>query len=166
MSYKLDPCTACKKQYPIDDINNINSCCYNTLGAFRNESSINSFRDLPATEICRQCVSESVKALGRDPCEFRPEPSPIWVQVPHYFPIILQDGDKDMTPTIALDKCFSLCETSNYSHECKLNCKIDHDAVHVVENYLHPISKYTSNTLTLGFVFITIIIWLAFNKLT
>lgn len=131
-NFKINPCKACKKNYDITDINNINQCCYDTLGAFEGATSINSFRDRPEAENCKSCIQESIKALGRDPCEFRLTGYPTWVQVPHYFPPLLeQEGDVEK----AKNKCIEACSTNRYKDECMKRCKIDADAVEVVESF-------------------------------
>lgn len=131
-NFKINACKACKNNYDIKDINNINQCCYDTLGAFEGATSINSFRDKPQAENCKMCVQESIKALGRDPCEFRLPGYPTWVQVPHYFPALLeQEGNVEKAKT----KCIEACNSNRYKLECIKRCKIDADAVETVENY-------------------------------
>jgi len=123
--FKINPCKACKKNYDITDINNINQCCYDTLSSFEG----NVFPDNPN---CNKCVQESISKLGRDPCEFRPAGTPSWNQVPHYFPALLEEENDIQS---AKDKCIEACKTNRYSAECEKNCQIDSDAVETIENY-------------------------------
>lgn len=130
--YIVDPCQACQKSYDIDDINSINQCCYDTLASFEGASSINWFRDGSEARNCSRCVQESIRKLGRDPCEFKPEPAPVWTQVPSYFPKFLEETGDVST---ARDKCFTACKSNRYPNECIKRCKIDADAVKMVETY-------------------------------
>lgn len=120
---KIDPCSACLEYYDITDINNINSCCYNTLGAFLNKNNINEIKHSPEAKNCANCIQESIKALGRDPCEFRPSPPAIISTSPHFLPYILKE-EPDLN--IALNKCLTMCKNSK---ECAKNCNIDALAV-------------------------------------
>jgi hypothetical protein len=126
MKFNINSCKACKKNYDIKDINSINSCCFETLGAFMNAPSINSFINTPEAQNCKDCVTESKKALGRDLCEFRLGPAPTWVQVPHYFPALLVEENNVET---AYEKCITACRSITYPNECMKKCKIDADAV-------------------------------------
>ena len=120
---KIDPCSACLNYYDITDINNINSCCYNTLGAFLNKNNINDIKNSPEAKNCFNCVQQSIRALGRDPCEFRLSPPPIISTSPHFLPYILKD---ETNLNIAYNKCLDMCQTSK---ECIRNCNIDALAV-------------------------------------
>jgi hypothetical protein len=123
--YKINPCKACKMFYPINDINNINYCCYDVLGAFTGKS-LNEIRNLPEAQNCKDCVDESIKALGRDKCNFRITPYTYWNQVPHYFPSLLnQENDKNK----AYKLCIEQCGNSRYKEECKQNCLLDLNAI-------------------------------------
>ena len=130
-NYKINPCKACKKNYDIKDINNINQCCVDTLAAFEGTSSINSFRSQPVAENCKSCIEESKKAMGRDLCEIRLPLYPTWVQAPHFFPPLLaQEGDIEQ----AKKMCIDACEDTKYQNECIKNCNIDSQAVEGIEN--------------------------------
>ena len=74
-----------------DDINNINQCCSDTYSAFAGVSSINNVRNLESFKNCEECVQKSIRALGRDKCNFRITSYPVWTQSPHYFPNLFQD---------------------------------------------------------------------------
>jgi len=141
-SYKINPCNACKKNYDIKDINNINQCWYDTLGAYEG-GTLNDFRNRPEASNCDKCVIESKLAMGRDLCEFRLTAYPSWIQSPHYFPGFLEsEGSVDK----AVEMCIEACETNTYPGECKRNCKIDSDAVESVENFLIN-SKFENNNI-------------------
>jgi len=130
-NYKINPCKACKKNYDIKDINNINQCCVDTLAAFEGANSINSFRSRPEAENCKCCVEESKKAMGRDTCEFRLPLYPTWIQAPHFFPALLvQEGDVEH----AKKMCIDACTGTKYENECVKNCNIDSQAVDGIEN--------------------------------
>ena len=141
-SYKINPCAACRKNYDISDINSINQCCYDTLGAFEGTHSINDFRNRPEAANCQQCILDSMDAIGRTPCDLRMTAYPSWVQVPHYFPALL---DKEGDVNTAVEKCLEVCSTNKYPGECSRNCIIDSEsveAVEVVENYALNRKKY------------------------
>jgi len=130
-NYKINPCKACKKNYDIKDINNINQCCVDTLAAFEGANSINSFRSRPEAENCKCCIEESKKAMGRDLCEFRLPLYPTWIQAPHFFPTFLvQEGNVEQAKKL----CIDACEGTRYENECIKNCNIDSQAVDGIEN--------------------------------
>jgi hypothetical protein len=152
-SFKINPCKGCKKNYDIKDINNINQCCYDTLGAYVG-GTLNDFRNRPEAANCDQCLTESKLAMGRDLCEFRLTAYPGWIQAPHYFPGFLEsEGDVEK----AKDMCMQTCETNTYSGECQRNCKIDADAVESVENFLINSKFSDNNILKNDSVFLTVI---------
>ena len=122
----IDPCSACLKKYDIKDINNINHCCYNTLAAFANSSSINDFINYPDAKVCYKCVERSKEAMGRNRCEFRLPAYPVFVQDPHYFPDLLQQTSD---PEKSREMCIDKCEDSNYKNKCVDNCHVDYFAV-------------------------------------
>jgi hypothetical protein len=131
-TYMINPCEACKNNFDIKDINDINQCCYDTLGAFEGADSLNAFRNTPEARNCQQCVLDSMKSIGRDPCDLRMTAYPSWIQAPHYFPkILIDEGDVGT----AKRKCIELCKTNRYPGECSNNCKIDSEAVQTVEKY-------------------------------
>ena len=134
-NFQLNPCDACIKAYGIDDINNINQCCSDTYAAFAGVSSINNVRNLESFKNCEQCVQNSIKALGRDKCNFRITSYPVWTQSPHYFPNLFQETNNVET---ARNKCLEMCNQSSYPNECKKNCIIDSMAVveNTKENFL------------------------------
>ena len=142
-SYKINPCKSCRKNYDLTDINSINQCCYDTLGAFEGVTSLNDFRNSPEAKNCQQCVLSSMYAIDKTPCDLRMTAYPQWVQAPHYFPGLLeQEGDIN----IAKKMCMDACKSNRYPNECSMNCKIDSDAVETVENYAHNMKMYGSNS--------------------
>ena len=125
--YVIDPCSSCVSKYGITDINNINQCCYDTIGAFTGNVSLNSFRDNKSVmDVCDKCVQSSMKALGRDPCEFRLTPYPSWIQAPHHFPQLLNSG---LSPEEALGKCNDMCTKNRYPNQCMDNCQMDFNSL-------------------------------------
>lgn len=159
-NYKINPCKSCKKNYDITDINSINQCCYNTLGAFEGTVSLNDFRNNPESINCQQCISESMHTIDRTPCDLRMTAYPQWIQTPHYFPGLLeQEGDVNT----AKNMCLDVCRTHRYPNECSINCKIDSDAVESVENYTYNMKKYgdknnpVTDLLSNDYFFISII---------
>lgn len=130
--FKINSCKACKMNYDIKDINNINQCCFDTLNAFEGTTSTNDSRTTEGASNCNKCLDESKLAMGRDLCEFRLTAYPSWIQAPHYFPALL-DNKGDVRS--AKLKCMEACQTSPYRGECEKNCKIDADAVETVEGY-------------------------------
>ena len=144
-TFNINPCSACRKNYDITDINDINQCCYDTLGAFEGANSLNAFRNSPEAQNCRQCVLDSMQSIGRDPCNLRLTAYPSWIQAPHYFPgLLTQEGNVET----AKDKCLELCQSNRYAGECANNCKIDSDAVETFENYTQKKSLYKSGDIT------------------
>lgn len=124
-TFKLDPCFACRQRYDITDINNINSCCSDTASAFAGESSLNALIGTDAGLSCKNCLNESKQALGKSDCVLRLTNSPVWTQVPHYFPhLFAQSGNKEK----ALDACYKSCD-GRYAKECMDKCLIDYNAV-------------------------------------
>ena len=167
--YVINPCSSCTKKYGIKDINNINQCCYDTLGAFTGNTSLNSYRDSPVADVCKRCIQNSIKALGRDPCEFRPAPYPNWVQVPHYFPALLETSEN---PEEALLKCEELCKTNQYPNECKEACQMDYDSTSIaqVENYEREEENYNMGVaiflaVVIVVVIVLIIAWVIYRKM-
>jgi hypothetical protein len=125
--FTLDPCFACKQRFPITDINNINSCCSETAGAFAGQSSLNALIGTDAGESCKKCLAESKKALGKSSCDLRLTNSPIWTQVPHYYPELLAQYKNKQK---ALNVCIEQCKQLRGSHnQCMLNCQTDDAAV-------------------------------------
>jgi len=159
-SYKINPCKSCRKNYDITDINSINQCCYNTLGAFEGTTSINDFRNNPEAMNCQQCILDSMKSINRTPCDLRMTAYPDWIQAPHYFPKLLdEEGDVGK----ATEKCIELCKSNRYPNECMLNCQLDSDAVETVENYVYNTKKYgveessIKKLLSNDYVYITVV---------
>ena len=130
--FKINSFKACKKNYDITDINNINQCCYDTLKAFEGEG-------FPQNQNCTDCITESKIAMGRDPCEFRLTGYPSWHQAPHYFPALLeQEGNVEL----AKNMCIKACKSNRYQGQCEQNCQVDSDAVETVENYAFNQKKH------------------------
>ncbi len=146
---KINPCKACKQKFDITDINNINQCCYDTLGAFEGEISLANILNTPGAANCNQCVQESIDSLGRDRCNLRLTAYPSWVQVPHYLPALL-----NIEPTLeaAKNKCIQLCKSNRYPNECVEKCKLDASAVETVEKFTFNKKFNQTNTAVMGVV--------------
>jgi|688.fasta_scaffold820206_1 hypothetical protein len=172
--YKINPCKACRMFYPITDINNINYCCYDVLGAFTGKS-LNEIRNSPEAQNCKDCVDQSIKSLGRDKCNMRLTPYAYWYQVPHYFPALLQqEQDKNK----AYDLCIEKCNNSAYPEECKKYCSIDFNSIeedyipenndkkNYIENFQYNNNKNTDNLIYLSsFTILIIIALFVFTKI-
>lgn len=139
----LNPCKACLDKFNSGDcdINNINQCCYDTLAAFNGSSSVNEIRNSPEAQNCIQCVTNSMKSVGRDRCDFQLSPPPIWNNVQHYFPNLLQELKN---VKIAHKMCLSKCEKTPYPNQCKQNCDTDANAV---EAFSPPTPRPSQNNV-------------------
>ena len=175
--FNLNPCNACMKKCDPDDINCINNCCYETQGAFENAWSLNQFRNTPEAQNCVQCVNNSIIAMGRDNCDMRLTAAPIFNEVPHYFPEILNET---ADPEKSKDMCMAWCKNCRYTNECKDNCETDYNAVEKFKKdnknddkikikndtdyrTTNPVSFYTG--LILGSIFFIIIIVIFVNTI-
>lgn len=161
--FKINSCKACKQNFDITDINNINQCCYDTLAAFEGSVSINDFRNRPEAANCEKCIDESMDSIGRTRCDLRITADPGWVQAPHYFPSLLdQEGDVDT----ARDLCIETCSSNKYKNECIKNCVIDSQAVEkveTVENFLYnqkqfgPDQNYFNKLISNDYVYMGLV---------
>lgn len=125
--YNLNPCKACKIKCPDPtDVNCINNCCYETLGAFDNAWSLNQVRNTEAAKNCFDCVSESINCMGTNRCDLRITASPFFNQVPHYFPEIFEET-KNVDQAKKL--CYNYCLDCRYTNSCMDNCDTDASAV-------------------------------------
>ena len=125
--FKLNPCKACKiKCTDPADVNCINSCCYETLGAFDGAWSLNQIRNSENAKNCYDCVSESIKCKGTNRCDLRITASPFFNQVPHHFPELFEET-KNVDK--AKNMCYKYCLDCKYSDSCMKNCDIDSAAV-------------------------------------
>lgn len=128
MDYNINPCKACieKLNNGRYDVNNINNCCYETLGAFRGIQNVNQIRDLPEARNCVSCVNGAINNAGRDTCDMKISPPPLFNQVPHFFPGHL-NKQKDLKK--AFDMCVSDCNNTGFPNSCIENCITDASAV-------------------------------------
>ena len=125
--YTLNPCKACKIKCPDPtDVNCINNCCYETLGAFDGAWSLNQVRNTEAAKNCFDCVSDSIHCMGTNRCDLRLTASPFFNQVPHYFPEIFSEvKDVDKAKKI----CYDYCLDCKYTNSCMDKCDIDSNAI-------------------------------------
>ena len=125
--YNINPCKACKIKCPDpSDVNCINNCCYETLGAFDNAWSLNQVRNSEEAKNCYDCVSDSIKAMGTNRCDLRITAAPFWNQVPHYFPDLFQEN-KNVEKSKNL--CHDYCLDCRYTNSCIDNCNTDSSAI-------------------------------------
>jgi hypothetical protein len=125
--FKINQCKACKIKCPDPaDVNCINNCCYETLGAFDGAWSLNQVRNSEAAKNCFDCVSESINCMGTNRCDLRITASPFFNQVPHYFPPIFEET-KNVEK--AKNMCYSYCLDCRNTKTCMNNCDIDSAAV-------------------------------------
>ena len=186
-NYKLNPCKACKLKYTEpSDVNNINNCCMETLGAFMGSSSINDIRNTPEAQNCVKCMDDAICEMGSNTCDMRLTLAPTFVDNsnPHYFPSLLEQH-KDVNKAKML--CYDFClDCKNCENTCVQNCTIDAAAVETYKkidntdnpksdkrdksdkskhkkNYkrTNPISFYTAFV-----IFLILFIFLIYNFLT
>jgi hypothetical protein len=127
IDFKINPCKACKIKCPNPaDVNCINNCCYETLGAFDGAWSLNQVRNTEDAKNCFDCVSESINCMGRDRCDLRITASPFFNQAPHYFPEVFNE-----TKNVEKAKkiCYDYCLDCKYTKTCMENCDTDSSAI-------------------------------------
>jgi len=177
-NFKINPCKACRIKCPDpSDVNCINNCCMETLGAFMGASSINEFRNTPEAENCKKCMDDAICEMGSNTCDLRLTEAPIFNQVPHYFPNLL---DKHKNVQKAKILCYNFClDCKNCENECVEKCDIDSSAVESYEKKIktqnkkkiglksykmtNPASFYTGLTIAIILTTLILILWYA-NK--
>jgi hypothetical protein len=128
MNYNINPCKSCIDKYNCQEgelnINDINNCCYETLNAFYGQDCSRRM------ESCRDCVLSNLEQQGYTFCDKKISPPPIFNQVPHYIPTLLNQG---YTPDEAKNKCLMLCDSgiTKYPNECKEYCIVDYNAIEI-----------------------------------
>jgi len=139
-NFKINPCKACRIKCPDpSDVNCINNCCMETLGAFMGASSINEFRNMPQAENCKKCMDDAICEMGTNTCDLRLTAAPIFNQVPHYFPGLLEEH-KNVEKAKLL--CYNFClDCKNCENECVEKCDIDSLAVESYEKKIQNQSK-------------------------
>ncbi len=171
MKYSLDPCTACFNKFEKEgaNVNDINNCCYEIATAFKGTYSVNSLRGTDSMKSCIQCVGEKLKMMGPFPggdtyCTKDINPPPVFAQVPHYLPKILETSNnlEDATNT-----CISMCKNlgTPYPHSCIDNCITD--AAAVIPDYTPVIEEKVeviTEKIPINDVKFKIIIGAKFNK--
>jgi hypothetical protein len=125
-NFKINPCKACRQKCYPSDINCINNCCSETISAFKGVSSINDIRNSEDFQNCTSCLNEAINCMGSNTCDIRLTAAPIWSQVPHYFPELLEQT-KDIEK--AKKDCYSYCLDCRYTNSCIENCNTDAMAV-------------------------------------
>lgn len=158
--YDINPCEACYQKYKNTDcnINDLNNCCYETLAAFANVSSVNSIRNSQQAKNCVECLKQRMKSMGpfgRTFCDLRLQPAPIIENAPHYFPYFLNENN---TPDKAYELCINKCKNSKYPYECLENCKTDRNAIVYKENFEYSQNnKYIISFFTISFLLLLIV---------
>ena len=147
-SPQLNPCSACTLRYGTDDINQLNTCCYNTCASFisGNQSDIvNS----DCGKKCFECMQNAVKCDGRTPCEFMPEVPVIQLQQ-QQFKQCLADTNGDTTK--ALKCCLANCSNWEEQEHC-----IDafNATIQVKEGFL-----FRHNMINRSFLFLVFVVCL------
>lgn len=135
MKYNINPCKACFEKYKngVCDINNINNCCYETLGAFNGWNSINQFRGSQEVKNCEDCVKQMIYSMGKTPCDLRIAKPPLFTNVPNYFPELLA---KTNNPEKAKVECLNMCSLEKMVPlSCSDRCNTQYSAL----------EKYTEN---------------------
>jgi len=134
MSYNINPCKACWQKYKNGDcnINELNDCVVDTSTAFSNFPSNNSLRGNLKGLNWQDCIAKKLAELpyvaGKPQsfCNFQVNTAPRLLQVPHYYPELLEithDQEK------ALKICHKMCQENRLSETCKETCDCDHSAV-------------------------------------
>lgn len=138
-NFNINPCKACRMKCEGNDVNCINNCCSDTISAFKGVSSINTIRNDQDFKNCTQCLTDSIECLGSNTCDMRLTASPVWTQVPHYFPELLNQY-KDIN--VAKNTCYNYCLDCKYKNSCIENCDTDANAV---EPYNKPPENNVKN---------------------
>jgi hypothetical protein len=143
MKLIIDPCKACLQKFDRPgkepcNVNDIRDCCYDTLNAFIGPGSTNTLSnsEVVPCETCIQAVMAKRGPFGKTkiPCDFQISRPPVWNQVPHHFPGILEQlGVKEENLDTALSLCITACNGPN-KEECKIACQTDRNAVCTKEN--------------------------------
>lgn len=159
----INPCKACIDKFKNGrcGVHNINDCCYDTLAAFTGSQSVN---DIRYVDNCVDCVQQFLKAEGKTSCDLNIKPPPIWNDVPHYFPRLLQELDD---PDQSLITCKQLCSENDKLHvnKCHENCETDFNAVQYVtdEIKMSRSSKNSNNSLSyIGMLIFVILVCVYF----
>lgn len=135
MSIQINPCGACHARYG-NDINGMRNCCYSVCAAFQGVENVNDILYTDCGKACQQCMKGVELANGKDLCEYRLQPPPLYYETPRYLPNELrQSGNLK----VALKQCQEKCGNSL---ECKEACLMDAMAVTdprytVKEGYSH-----------------------------
>jgi hypothetical protein len=144
-NFELNPSKAVKKYlYGKDNnINTMSNLCYEISSSYGKTFGENVEKELK--EQCAELISEKKHEMGLTDCYMkRPAPPPIWNQIPHFFPDLLntlKDPDK------ALNECISKSRKTKYPNECLNMCNLDYLTVNkkekenIVENYTNKMKK-------------------------
>ncbi len=134
MSYNINACKACWKKYSNGDcnINELNDCIVDTATAFSSFPSNNSLRGNLKGLNWQECISRKLAELPyvagkpRSFCNFQVNTAPRLLQIPHYYPKLL---NTTQDPQKSLKMCHKMCENHRLTETCKQTCECDHSAV-------------------------------------
>ena len=150
MSYNINPCKACLQKYKDGEcnINDLNDCLVDTATAFSTFPSNNSIRGTLLGQNWQDCIAQKLAEMPyvagkpRSFCNFQVNTAPRWLNIPHYFPQLLEDT-KDQKKALA--QCLKKCEDDcRQTETCKMTCNVDHNAV---ENFSPKKKKVQSADL-------------------
>jgi len=142
----INACSACTLRHGINNINELNECCYNTCASFvdGNQSDIINSE---CGRSCYKCMANAVGCKGKSTCAFLPKVPSIKIQQQR-FKACLEAHDHK--PDEALKCCLSQCSNFNEQEQCidAFNAMIS-----VKENFL-----YRGGLLHRSFLFLIAVI--------
>jgi len=138
-------CNSCQNEYDVKDINNINQCVYGLTASFLETDNVyNVVNNNITGEMCKQCVNQSIAALGKKPIDLRIQPPPILNSDLYLFNKIAKNKlnenmfNSDSTVNSVLDKsydqCLQDCLNTREPNTCKKYCKLARNSL----NYVQP----------------------------
>ena len=136
--YFLNPLSPCFQKYGIDNIRGFKDCCYSTCARLEGGDDIDMSDMLNSRcgALCALGVDEVLKTAGKNPCEFKMPPPPLWLQKSYFINEFNRLGNIET----ALASCKDLCGDDD---ECKENCVMDSKSI--VETFKGNKSVKTTN---------------------
>ena len=135
MNYDINPCKACWQKYNNGDcnINDLNDCLVDTATAFSTFPSNNSIGGTLLGQNWKDCIAQKLAEMPyvagkpRSFCNFQLNMAPRLLDVPHFYPKLLEDTKNQKK---ALAMCHKKCEVDcRQTETCKMTCNVDHNAV-------------------------------------
>lgn len=114
--------------YPVEDLNSVNSDCYSICGAFSETDNVYDV-DPHCAKMCKSLIDVKRRELyGVGECDHQQPYKPlIFGDYPFFFPKFLKQG---YSPEESLEKCKSSCSAvPNLQIDCEATCKLHYDAV-------------------------------------